>query len=116
MTLLLVPGMAFAETDIDAVCYDDCEAATHSNPDYKACVARAADKADAALNQAYRSLQDKIRAAGKDMGQSPDIQLADLKDRRSNGSPTAMAIARWRTVSPSAARRSAATIRHASAR
>lgn len=37
MTLLLVPGMAFAETDIDAVCYDDCEAATHSNPDYKAC-------------------------------------------------------------------------------
>jgi uncharacterized protein YecT (DUF1311 family) len=80
MTLLLVPGMAFAETDIDAVCYDDCEAVTHSNPDYKACVARAADKADAALNQAYKTLQDKIRAAGKDMGQSPDVQLADLKD------------------------------------
>lgn len=54
--------------------------ATHSNPEYKACVARAADKADAALNQAYKALQDKIRAAAKEMGQGPDVQLNDLKD------------------------------------
>ena len=58
----------------------ECEAATHSNPEYKACLARAADKADAALNQAYKTLQDKIRAAAKEMGQEPDVQLSDLKD------------------------------------
>ena len=117
VTLLLVPRMVFAETDIDAVCYDDCEAATHSNPDYKACVARAADKADAALNQAYKTFQDKIRAAGKDMGDNRRTSSSPIsRTRRSNGSPIATAIARWRTVSPSAARRSAATIRHASAR
>ena len=52
LPLLLVSGMALAGTDINAVCYEDCEAATHSNPEYKACVARAADKANAALNQA----------------------------------------------------------------
>jgi uncharacterized protein YecT (DUF1311 family) len=46
----------------------------------KACVARAADKADAALNQAYKTLQDKIRASAKEMGQEPEAQLGDLKD------------------------------------
>jgi len=53
---------------------------THSNPEYKACLARAADKADSALNQQFKTLQDKIRAAAKDMGQSPDTRLGDLKD------------------------------------
>jgi uncharacterized protein YecT (DUF1311 family) len=80
LTVLLLPAAALAETDIDAVCYEDCEASTHSNPEYKACVARAADKADAALNQAYKALQDKVRAAAKDMSAQPDIQLNDLKD------------------------------------
>ena len=80
LPLLLVSGMALAGTDINAVCYEDCEAATHSNPEYKACVARAADKADAALNQAYKALHDKIRAAAKEMGQGPEVQLNDLKD------------------------------------
>ena len=80
LPLLLVSGVVLAETDIGAVCYADCEAATHSNPEYKACLARAADKADAALNQAYKTLQDKIRAAAKEMGQEPDVQLSDLKD------------------------------------
>jgi len=80
LVMLSLPAMALAETDIVAACYKTCEDATHSNPDYKACVARAADKADTALNQAYATLQDKIRAAAKDMGQSPDIQLGDLKD------------------------------------
>jgi uncharacterized protein YecT (DUF1311 family) len=77
--LVLLPTLAGA-TDIGAACYDDCENATHSNPEYKACVARAADKADAALNQAYKALQDKVRAAAKDMSAQPDIQLNDLKD------------------------------------
>jgi hypothetical protein len=35
-----------------AVRYVDCEAATNSNPEFKACLARAADKADQKLNQA----------------------------------------------------------------
>jgi uncharacterized protein YecT (DUF1311 family) len=75
-----LPFAALAGTDIVAACYQSCEAETHSNPEYKACVARAADKADAALNQAYKVLQDKIRAAAKDMGQPADTQLGDLKD------------------------------------
>jgi len=76
--LVLLPTLALA-ADINAVCYADCEAATHSNPEYKACLARAADKADAALNQAYKGLQDKVRAAAKEMGMPPDVQLDDLK-------------------------------------
>ena len=78
--MLMVPLAAQAGTDIGAACYKDCDAQTHSNPEYKACVARAADKADAALNKAYQSLLDAVRAAGKDMGQDPSTQIADLKD------------------------------------
>jgi uncharacterized protein YecT (DUF1311 family) len=80
LALVAVPFEAFAGTDIVAACYKDCEAQTHSNPEYKACVARAADKADTALNQAYKAMQDKIRAAGKDMGRDPSAQIADFKD------------------------------------
>ena len=75
----LLPTLALA-MDIGAACYDDCEKSTDSNPAYKACVARAADKADVALNQAYKSLQDKVRAAAKEMGAQPDMQLDDLKN------------------------------------
>jgi uncharacterized protein YecT (DUF1311 family) len=49
------------------------------NPEYKACVARASDKADAALNKEYQSLLDAVRAAGKDMNQDPATQIGDLK-------------------------------------
>ena len=80
LPLLIAPGTASAGTDISALCYAACEAATHSNPEYKACLARAADRADAALNQAYKTLQDKIRAAAKEMGQEPDVQFNNLKD------------------------------------
>ena len=52
-------------------CYTDCEASSHSNPEYKACLARAADKADSALNQQFKTLQDKIRAAAKGHGPEP---------------------------------------------
>jgi len=79
LTMLLVPIGALAATDIEATCYKDCEAQTHSNPEYKACVARAADKADDALNQAYKVMQDKIRDAAKDMGQPADTHLEDLR-------------------------------------
>ena len=79
LTIMLTPAAALAGTDITAACYKDCENATHSNPEYKACLARAADKADAALNQAYKTLQDRIRAAAKDMGQPTDTHFEDLK-------------------------------------
>ena len=77
---MLAPLTASAGTDIEAACYKDCESSTTSNPDYKACVARAADKADAALNQAYKDLLGAVRSAGKEMSQASDIQAGDLKD------------------------------------
>ncbi len=80
LTIMLTPVTATAGTDIVAACYQTCADSTHSNPEYKACVARAADKADQLLNDAYKKLQDAIRADAKDMGQSPDVQLGDLKD------------------------------------
>ena len=80
LAISLAPLPAFAGTDIEAACYKDCESSTTSNPDYKACLARAADKADAALNQAYKDMLGAVRAAGKDIGQAPDAQLGDLKD------------------------------------
>ena len=79
LAMVVVPSAAFAGTDIVAVCCKDCEAQTHSNPEYKACLARAADKADAALNQAYKVMQDKIRAGAKEMDQPADTHLEDLK-------------------------------------
>lgn len=79
LTIVLAPAAALAGTDITAACYQTCEDQTHSNPEYKACLARAADKADAALNQAFKTLQDKVRAAAKDMGQPADTHLEDLR-------------------------------------
>jgi uncharacterized protein YecT (DUF1311 family) len=59
LTMLIVPAAAYAGTDIVATCYKDCEAQTHSNPEYKACVAR---------------------GAGKDMSQDASAQIAYFKD------------------------------------
>jgi uncharacterized protein YecT (DUF1311 family) len=84
-TLLLVfaistvPCAALAATDIVRACYSDCEDATHSNPEYKACLARAADKADKLLNDGYKQLQDAIKAQAKDMSQPADTHLEDLR-------------------------------------
>ena len=77
LTILLLPATASA-ADIAAACYTSCEASTNSNPEYKACLARAADAADAKLNDGYKALQVAIRKAAKEMGQSPDIQLSSL--------------------------------------
>ncbi len=60
LAMVMVPFAAMAGTDIVAACYKDCEAQTHSNPEYKV-------------------VQDKIRAAAKDMGQPADTHLEDLK-------------------------------------
>ena len=80
VTIVLMPVAAMAGTDIVATCYQPCAKSTHSNPEYKACVARAADRADQLLNDSYKKLQDAIRADAKDMGQSPEVQLGYLKD------------------------------------
>jgi uncharacterized protein YecT (DUF1311 family) len=77
LTILLLP-MADVAADIAATCYTACETSTSSNPEYKACLARAADAADAKLNEGYKALQTAIRKSAKEMGQSPDIQLSSL--------------------------------------
>jgi uncharacterized protein YecT (DUF1311 family) len=74
----LVPSAARAETGIDKACYADCADSTQSNPELKACMARAADKADKALNDAYKAMQDAVRKQAKDMGQKADGALAAL--------------------------------------
>jgi uncharacterized protein YecT (DUF1311 family) len=76
--ILCFVSVAHAGTDIAATCYTLCEDSTTSNPEFKACLARAADKADQLLNQGYRALQDAIRATAKELGESPTSQLAAL--------------------------------------
>jgi uncharacterized protein YecT (DUF1311 family) len=74
------PTLALDQRQIQAACYTDCEKETGSNPDYKACLARAADTADAVLNQEFSSLQDAVRSAVKDMDVKPDAQRDILKE------------------------------------
>jgi hypothetical protein len=40
VTIVLMPVAAMAGTDIVATCYQTWADSTHSNPEYKACVAR----------------------------------------------------------------------------
>ncbi len=68
MTILSLAVPAAAETDIAATCYTKCEKSTDSNPTYKACLARAADAADAKLNDSYKALQAAIRDGAKAHG------------------------------------------------
>jgi uncharacterized protein YecT (DUF1311 family) len=80
LLLVSTPALALEQTQIQAACYTDCEKETHSNPEYKACLARAADTADALLNQEFQRLQDSVKAAAKEMEVVPDAQLTMLKD------------------------------------
>jgi uncharacterized protein YecT (DUF1311 family) len=77
LMILAQPGVASA-ADISRACYNACEERTTSNPEYKACLARAADAADAALNKAYSALKEAMRRFAKEMGQAPDLQLESL--------------------------------------
>jgi uncharacterized protein YecT (DUF1311 family) len=77
--VLLMPATA-AKANIIAACYSDCEAETDSNVEFKACLSRAANKADRLLNQGYESMQEAIRKAAKEMDQPPDAQLKALTD------------------------------------
>lgn len=76
--LILLAPTAPAIGDIIATCYTDCETETDSNPAFKACLARAANKADRLLNQSYAALQDAVRKQAKVMDQSPDGALSGL--------------------------------------
>lgn len=76
--ILLLPAATPAKADIVAACYTDCAAETDSNPDLKACLTRAANKADRLINESYTGLQDAIRKSAQEMNQSPDEPLASL--------------------------------------
>lgn len=79
VTILLVPATA-AKADIISACYTDCAGETESNVELKACLSRAANKADRLLNQSYQALQEAIRKSAKEMEQPPDPQLKSLTD------------------------------------
>jgi len=80
LLLLATPALALDQSQIQSACYTDCEKETGSNPEYKACLARAADTADGLLNQEFSALQEGVRIAAKDMGVKPDAQFDMLKD------------------------------------
>lgn len=80
LLLLSSPALALDQSQIQAACYTDCDKDNQSNPDYKACLARAADTADALLNQEFSTLQEAVAAAAKDMDVKPDAQLDMLKE------------------------------------
>jgi uncharacterized protein YecT (DUF1311 family) len=80
LMLLSTPALALDQSQIQSACYTDCEKETGSNPEYKACLARAADTADGLLNQEFSTLQAAVRTAAGDMGVKPDAQLDMLKD------------------------------------
>ena len=80
MLLLSTPALALDQGQIQGACYTDCEKETGSNPDYKACLARAADTADALLNQEFTALQDAVKAAAAEMEVRPEAELDMLKD------------------------------------
>jgi uncharacterized protein YecT (DUF1311 family) len=78
MGVVSYPLSALAAMDIDQACYVDCADSTDSTPTLKACMARAADKADRALNDAYKALQGAVRKQAQAMNQKPDGALAVL--------------------------------------
>lgn len=83
MLALVAVAVAFAApaasgADIEATCYAACEAQTQSNVEYKGCLSRAADAADAELNEAYGTLKTAVRSWAEEMGQSADPVLTSL--------------------------------------
>jgi uncharacterized protein YecT (DUF1311 family) len=91
LLLLSSPALALDQSQIQAACYTDCDKENQSNSDYKACLARAADTADALLNQEFSTLQEAVAAAAKDMDVKPNTQLDMLKEAQR---PTMPAISR----------------------
>lgn len=82
LVLMLVswPALALEQVQIQGACYTDCEQESQSNPEYKACLARAADTADALLNQEFQSLQQAVKSTAQEMGVRPEAQLGMLRE------------------------------------
>jgi uncharacterized protein YecT (DUF1311 family) len=80
LLFLATPAVALDAAQIKSACYADCEAETEGNPSYKACVARAADRADALLNNDFKRLQDDVRKQAEFMQARPDAQLGMLTE------------------------------------
>ena len=78
--LLATPALALDQSQIKSACYTDCDKESEGNPSYKACVARAADTADALLNNEFKRLQDDVKRQAAFMGAKPDASLDMLKD------------------------------------
>lgn len=72
--------LALEQVQIQGACYTDCEQESQSNPEYKACLARAADTADALLNQEFQSLQQAVKSTAQEMGVRPEAQLGMLRE------------------------------------
>ncbi len=55
------PASALDQSQIKSACYEDCAKEAGSNPEFKACVARAADTADGLLNEKFATLQERAQ-------------------------------------------------------
>lgn len=79
LVLIAGPALALDEAQIVGACYRDCEKEAGSASDYQACIARAADTADALLNDEFKALQDSVSTVAKDADVRPEPQLDALK-------------------------------------
>jgi uncharacterized protein YecT (DUF1311 family) len=80
LIILASPAHALDEAQILGACYRDCDKEASSGADYQACLARAADTADALLNDEFKALQDSLSTAAKEVDVRPEPQLEALKD------------------------------------
>ena len=70
--VLLMPATT-AKADIIAACYSDCEAENDSNVEFKACLSRAANKADRLLNQGYERCKRRCAKPPKRWTSRPSL-------------------------------------------
>ena len=110
---VLLPAPASAGTDIAATCYQTCADSTHSTPKYKACVARAADKADQFLNETTRSCKTPSALTPRTCDKALTVQLGGCAGAEAIDRLSRSRLHLRRQPRLSAACRSAATIHHA---
>jgi uncharacterized protein YecT (DUF1311 family) len=81
LALILVASPAYAldETQILGACYRDCDKEASGGPEYQACLARAADTADALLRDEFKALEESVSTAAKETDVRPEPQLEALK-------------------------------------
>lgn len=79
LVLAAGPAQALDEAHILQACYRDCDREARPGSDYEACLARAADTAEALLNDELAALQDTIAGAATDADIQPEPQLEVFK-------------------------------------